>query len=120
MHDERIAASLASAERFAAYSPVLREEVLSALLSGKQHLPGLIVAIESGAVSTGAIDSLAAANSPSMTIRHFVQRAERTSAPLRGRIAKRCTTITNPCSHWLPIPPTAVLYSRSIVPIAID
>ena len=58
MHDERIAASLASAERFAAYSPVLREEVLSALLSGKQHLPGLIAAIESGAVSTGAIDSL--------------------------------------------------------------
>jgi putative membrane-bound dehydrogenase-like protein len=58
MQDERIAAALLSAERFPSYSPVLREEVLSAMLSGKQHLPGLMAAIESGTVPSGAIDSL--------------------------------------------------------------
>jgi putative membrane-bound dehydrogenase-like protein len=58
MQDERIAAALLAAERFPSYSPALREEVLSAMLSGKQHLPGLMAAIESGTVPPGAIDSL--------------------------------------------------------------
>jgi len=56
--NDRIATILLSAERFPAYSPALREEVLSAMLTGPQHLPGLLAAVESGVVPTGAIDSL--------------------------------------------------------------
>ena len=39
-----------SADRFAAYSPVVREEVLAAMFSSKAHLPGLLTATESGPV----------------------------------------------------------------------
>lgn len=58
MMDDRIAAKLLSAERFPEYAPALREEVLSAMLSGPQHLPGLLAAVESGVVPAGAIDTL--------------------------------------------------------------
>ncbi len=58
MSDPSISAALVSADRFAAYSPVVREEVLAAILSSKDHLPGLLAALESGGVPSGAIDPL--------------------------------------------------------------
>lgn len=58
MRDPRIAARLLEGRRFAAYTPKLREEVVSAVLSGSQHLPGLLDALESGAVPPNAVDSL--------------------------------------------------------------
>jgi putative membrane-bound dehydrogenase-like protein len=58
MTDASIAAALLSAERFPAYTPAVREDVLSAMLSGPQHLPGLLAAVESGVVPRGAIDTI--------------------------------------------------------------
>lgn len=58
MHDERITATLLEAERFRGYTPRLREEVVGSLLSGPQHLPGLLAALEAGAVPPNAIDTL--------------------------------------------------------------
>ena len=58
MQDKAIAATLLSAERFPTYAPSMREEVLSAMLSRTEHLPELLVALESGAVPRGAIDAL--------------------------------------------------------------
>jgi putative heme-binding domain-containing protein len=57
-HDDRVAASLLAPERFARYSPQLRDEVLSALFSQSRHLPGVLQAIESGAIKPSAIDAL--------------------------------------------------------------
>jgi putative membrane-bound dehydrogenase-like protein len=58
LSDERIAPVLLSAERFPVYTPAVREEVLAGVLSGQQHLPGLLTAIEQGVVPSGAIDSI--------------------------------------------------------------
>lgn len=58
MRDERIATTLLDAVRFPAYTPRLREDVLTTLLSNPQHLPGLLEAIEAGVVPRGAVDSL--------------------------------------------------------------
>jgi putative membrane-bound dehydrogenase-like protein len=58
MADATISATLLNDEQFAAYSPALREEVLSAMLSSKEHLPGLLAALESGAVPATAVDSV--------------------------------------------------------------
>lgn len=58
MRDERIASALLSGDRFAAYTPGLRDEVMSAMLSGPQHIPALLTAVEKGIVPRGAIDSL--------------------------------------------------------------
>ena len=58
MQNDAIAARLLLPERFLAYSPALREEVLSAMLSGPQHLPSLLTALEASVVPLGAVDSL--------------------------------------------------------------
>ena len=58
MTDPVISATLLAEDRFPAYTPLLREEVLSAMLSSGQHLPGLLAAIEAEIVPTSAIDSL--------------------------------------------------------------
>jgi putative membrane-bound dehydrogenase-like protein len=58
MTDPAIAQALLAEERFAAYTPTLREEVLSAMLASPQHLSGILTALESGAVSPNVIDSL--------------------------------------------------------------
>ena len=58
MRDDSISISLFSADRFAAYTPGLRDEVMSAMLSGPHHIPGLLTAIEKGVVPRGAVDSL--------------------------------------------------------------
>ncbi|HEY4312696.1 MAG TPA: PVC-type heme-binding CxxCH protein [Pirellulales bacterium] len=58
MQHEPISAALLSADRFAVYSPAVREEVLATMFSNKSHLPGLLQAIEAGAVPAGAVDSL--------------------------------------------------------------
>jgi putative membrane-bound dehydrogenase-like protein len=58
MTNPHITATLLAADRFTAYSPTLREEVLSAMLAAPQHVPGLLAALESGAVPPNAIDSL--------------------------------------------------------------
>ena len=58
MSDLSISVVLLSANRFAAYSPVVREEVLAAMFSSKAHLTGLLTALESGAVPPGTIDPL--------------------------------------------------------------
>jgi putative membrane-bound dehydrogenase-like protein len=58
MTDPRIAARLLTGEHFAAYTPALREEVLSALLSSPQHAPGIVAALENGDLPPNAIDAL--------------------------------------------------------------
>jgi putative heme-binding domain-containing protein len=58
MTDPVISATLLAEDRFPAYTPLLRDEVLSAMLSSGQHLPGLLAAIEAEIVPTSAIDSL--------------------------------------------------------------
>ncbi|MES1213820.1 MAG: PVC-type heme-binding CxxCH protein, partial [Singulisphaera sp.] len=58
MSDPQISAALLDADRFAAYSPTVREEVLAAILGNKAHWPGLFGAMESGAVPTSALDTL--------------------------------------------------------------
>lgn len=58
MSDVSIAATLLDDDRFPAYSPALREDVLSAMLSSKDHLPGLLAALESGVVPPGFVDSI--------------------------------------------------------------
>jgi putative heme-binding domain-containing protein len=58
MRDDLIAATLLEADRFAAYTPSLRDEVLSAMFTGPQHIPGLLTAIETGVVPRVAVDSL--------------------------------------------------------------
>ncbi|MBS0266692.1 MAG: c-type cytochrome, partial [Planctomycetes bacterium] len=58
MTDPSIAATLLEESQFAGYTPALREDVVSALLSMSQHLPGVLAALESGAVPPAAIDPL--------------------------------------------------------------
>ncbi|MBI3860775.1 MAG: c-type cytochrome [Planctomycetia bacterium] len=58
MTDSKIATTLLDESRFSAYTPTLREEVLSALLAAPQHLPGILAALESEAIPAVAIDSL--------------------------------------------------------------
>jgi putative heme-binding domain-containing protein len=58
MKSPRIATTLLEPERFRGYTPRLREEVIGAVLANSQHLPGLIEALETGAVPANAIDSL--------------------------------------------------------------
>jgi putative membrane-bound dehydrogenase-like protein len=56
--DQRVAAALLAPARFAGYSPVLRDEVLSALFSQSRHVPGVLKAIEDGTLAPAAIDAL--------------------------------------------------------------
>jgi putative heme-binding domain-containing protein len=58
MTDPGIAATLLAEDRFPAYTPLLRDEVLSAMLSSGQYLPGLLAALEAEVVPLSAIDSL--------------------------------------------------------------
>jgi putative heme-binding domain-containing protein len=58
MTDPVISETLLAEDRFPAYTPQLRDEVLSAMLSSGQHLPGLLAALEAEIVPTSAIDSL--------------------------------------------------------------
>jgi putative membrane-bound dehydrogenase-like protein len=58
LRDERVAPSLLTRERFASYTPTLRDDVLSALLSREEHLPGVLSALEDGRVSPGVFGAL--------------------------------------------------------------
>jgi putative heme-binding domain-containing protein len=58
LHDPALIGRLVQADRFATFSPALREEVLSALFSQPEYLGALLSAIESAAVPVGLIDSL--------------------------------------------------------------
>ena len=58
MPDASICHELLSADRYGEYSPTVREEVLVAMLASDNHIPGLLEALETGAVPTGAITSL--------------------------------------------------------------
>ena len=58
MTDPCIAEEMLEEDRFAAYTPTLREEVLSALLGSPQHAEGIVAALESGAVPLNAVDPL--------------------------------------------------------------
>ncbi|MFM8251247.1 MAG: PVC-type heme-binding CxxCH protein [Planctomycetota bacterium] len=53
-----IAAQLLAADRFPAYTPVVRDEVLAALLASSQHHAGLLQALEQNIIPLGAIDTL--------------------------------------------------------------
>jgi putative membrane-bound dehydrogenase-like protein len=56
--DERVAQALLAPETFASYTPALRDEVLSAMISQTHHLAGLLSALEDGRVPPAAIDAL--------------------------------------------------------------
>jgi putative membrane-bound dehydrogenase-like protein len=53
--DARVATSLLAPRRFATYAPLLREEVLAALLARSDHLSGLLTALENGSIPAGAL-----------------------------------------------------------------
>ncbi len=55
--DDRVAGSLLARDRFATYTPALRDEILSALFGRTHHLAGLLAALEAGRVSPGAVDA---------------------------------------------------------------
>mgnify|MGYP001027665536 CR=1 FL=1 len=56
--DPRVASALLDAERFARYTPAVREETLSILQSRADHVPAVLDAIADGRVPVGAIDAL--------------------------------------------------------------
>ncbi len=58
MSHPEIAHKLLAADRFPAYTPVVRDEVLGALLASSQHHAGLLQAMEQNIVPSGAIDTL--------------------------------------------------------------
>jgi len=58
LHQEDLAARLLTRERFSSYSPRLREELLGALVTAPQHVPGFLTAIEAGIVPPAAVDTL--------------------------------------------------------------
>ena len=58
IRDDRVAGSLLTRERFAGFTPAVRDEVLAALLGRSDHLPGLLAALEDGRVPLGAVDAL--------------------------------------------------------------
>jgi putative membrane-bound dehydrogenase-like protein len=84
MRDDKIATTLLEAERFKGYTPRLREEVIGAMLSNPQHLPGLLSALESGAVPPNAIDTL-----------RRRQLTEHRDASIKARAAKVYASATN-------------------------
>jgi putative membrane-bound dehydrogenase-like protein len=51
------ASAMIMAERWQAYTPPIREAILSALLSQPRHLPALLSALEGGALPGSAVDS---------------------------------------------------------------
>ena len=56
--DPRVATRLLAADRFAAYTPDLRDEVLSTILSQHDQIPALLSALEDGRIPTVAVDAL--------------------------------------------------------------
>jgi putative membrane-bound dehydrogenase-like protein len=56
--DPRVATALLEPGRFSAYTPSVRDEVLSALLAQSAHVPGVLDALADGRVPPGAIDAL--------------------------------------------------------------
>lgn len=81
--DGRVAPALLPARRFAAYTPGLRDEVLSALLAQSNHLGGVLSAVESGAVPVGAVDAL-----------HRRQLTQHRDPEIRKRAEKLFGTVT--------------------------
>jgi putative membrane-bound dehydrogenase-like protein len=58
LRDPRVAQALLNPERFAEFTPALRDEVLSALVSHSSSVPELLSALERGKLPLGAIDAL--------------------------------------------------------------
>lgn len=56
--DPRAASALLEPERFASYTPSVRDEVLSGLLSQNSQVPAVLDALADGRVPTGAVDAL--------------------------------------------------------------
>jgi putative heme-binding domain-containing protein len=55
--DPRVASALLASGRFAAYTPSVRDEALSALLAQSALVPGVLDAVADGRVPAGAIDA---------------------------------------------------------------
>ena len=58
IRDDRVAPALLDPGRFAGYTPATRDEVMAAVFSRPDHLPGLLSALESGRVPAGSVDAL--------------------------------------------------------------
>jgi len=58
IRDGRVAPALLEPGRFAGYSPATGDEVLAAIFSRPDHLPGLLAALEGGRIPIGAVDAL--------------------------------------------------------------
>ncbi len=56
--DPRVASTLMASERFTRYTPAVRDEVLSALLTQVAHIPGVLDAVADGRVPAGAVNAL--------------------------------------------------------------
>jgi len=56
--DERVVDLLLDKDRFASFTPRIRDEVLSALTSQANHVPGVLTAIEQKRISPSVIDAL--------------------------------------------------------------
>jgi len=57
-HVDRVTNELLEGSRFASFSPRVRDAVLASLGAQARHLPGLLTALETGAVPKGVIDAL--------------------------------------------------------------
>ncbi len=57
LRSPKVAETLLSGSRFDAAGPALREEILAALMTQAEHLPGLLSALEVGTIPVGAIDA---------------------------------------------------------------
>ncbi|WP_337176823.1 PVC-type heme-binding CxxCH protein [Paludisphaera sp.] len=86
--DPRVAAALLGSDRFGRYTPTIRDEVMSVLLSQGAHIPGVLDALADGRVPVGAVDALhrrQLAQNADETIR---RRAAELFGPVAGDRAK--------------------------------
>ena len=86
--DGRVVSVLLSAPRFETYTPALRDEVLSALLSQPDHVPGLLSALEDGRIPVTAIDALRRRQLTGSAAPELRRRAEALFGAVRGDRAK--------------------------------
>jgi putative heme-binding domain-containing protein len=56
--DPRVGAALLASERYSRYTPAIRDEVMSILLSQAAHIPAVLDALADGRAPVGAVDAL--------------------------------------------------------------
>lgn len=86
--DPRASAALLASSRFAQYTPAIRNEVLSILLSQAVHIPSVLDAVAEGRVPPGAIDALHRRQLTQNSVADIRRRAEALFGAVAGDRAK--------------------------------